>query len=419
MALQVDKAKAESKFRELGFPTTREENWRYTNVAPIAKLKLQSAAKPASVDRAKLEAAAFASFPADRMVFVNGVYAPELLSVAATAGSAQIVSLSMALAKRPAWFETSFGLLAPWKENAFAALNAASLSDGAAILVPKGKKLDRPIHLIFAMSEKTEGAFAAPRVLVVAEEGAAATIVESFVSLEDGATFTNPVAEILVGRNASVRHIRIQRESEKAFQVGTTNASVARDGRYHSTVITMGGALVRNDLAVLLDGEGAECTLDGFYMTRGKQHADNHTTIEHATPHGTSRELYKGLLLGESRAVFHGRIVVQPHAQKTDAQQSNKNLLLSKKAEANTKPQLEIYANDVKCKHGATVGQLDEKAIFYLLSRGIGEEEARGILAHAFADEVIDRIEIPEIRRGLDALLLEELPKHHDLRSVS
>lgn len=419
MTLRVDKAKAQTRFRELGFPTTREEGWRYTNVAPIAKLKLQSAAKPARIDRAKLEAVAFASFPAERMVFVNGVFVPELSSLAAGVSGAQVLPLTVAMVQRPAWFEASFGLLAPWKDNVFAALNASSLSDGAAILVSKGKKLDRPIHLIFAMSEKTEGAFAAPRVLVVAEEGSAASIVESYVSLEDGATFTNPVAEILVGRNASVRHIRVQRESEKSFQVGTTNASVARDGRYHSTVVTMGGALVRNDLSVLLDGEGAECTLDGFYMTRGKQHADNHTTIEHATPHGTSRELYKGLLLGESRAVFHGRIVVQPHAQKTDAQQSNKNLLLSKSAEANTKPQLEIYANDVKCKHGATVGQLDEKAIFYLLSRGIGEDEARGILAHAFADEVIDRIEIPEIRRGLDALLLEELPKHQDLREVS
>lgn len=419
MALRVNKEMARARFAELGFPTTRQEEWRYTNVAPIAKLKLQPAAKPAEIDYAKLEAAAFATFAADRMIFINGVFVPEMSSAMASTGGAQILPLSLAMTQRPGWFEASFGLLAPWKENAFAALNASSASEGVAIYLPKGVAHNRPVHLIFAMSEKSEGAFSAPRTLIVAEAGSRATIVESFVSLEDGATFTNPVAELLVGANASVRHVRIQRESEKAFQVGTTSASVARDGRYHSTVVTMGGALVRNDLSIRLEGEGAECTADGFYMTRGKQHADNHTTIEHACPHGTSRELYKGILLGESRAVFHGRIVVQPDAQKTDAQQTNKNLVLSKAAEANTKPQLEIYANDVKCKHGATVGQFDEKAIFYLLSRGIGEEEARGILAHAFADEVIDRIEIPEIRRGLDALLLEELPKHQDLREVS
>ena len=320
----------------------------------------------------KLDELSFGRFESDRLVFVDGVFASALSSAG--------------------------GFVAP------------DGREGALVHLPKGALHERPVHLLFVATGGSPGQASHPRVRLVADEGSSATLVESYFSLRDADYSTNPRTEVSVGPNASVEHYRLQREAPSASHVAETRASVQRDGRYHSVAVSLGAKVARHRLDALLEGEGAECRLDGFYMVGGEQRVENLTAIDHARPYGTSRELYKGILHGKARAVFNGRIVVRSDAQKTDAWQTNKNLVLSEGAEANSTPQLEIFANDVKCKHGATIGRLDEAAIFYLLSRGIGRAEARSILSHAFADEVIDRMKIEALRKGLDCLLLLSMP---------
>ena len=284
--------------------------------------------------------------------------------------------------------------------------------------MPRGKDGEQPIHLLFVASSHGEPTVSHPRNLIIVGDNSQVAIVESYVGLDGGVYFTNAVTEIVAGQNAVIDYYKLQQESAEAFHIATLAVHQDRSSNFTSHSISLGGALVRNDVKARLDAEGVECTLNGLYMASGHQLVDNHTSIDHAKPHCSSHELYKGVLDGKSKGVFSGKIIVRPDAQKTDAKQTNKNLLLSADSVIDTKPQLQIYADDVKCTHGATVGQLDKDAIFYLRSRGIGHEDARSLLTYAFANEIISRIKIPSVREQLNAAVLQWLPKAPEVKDA-
>jgi Fe-S cluster assembly protein SufD len=312
---------------------------------------------------------------------------------------------------------------ARYRDRAFVALNTALMEDGAYVRIPRGVIVEEPIHLLFVGSA-ADGAPAVshPRILIVAEENSQATVIETFVGVGDGVGrptpglpdggvyFTNAVTEIVAAENAVLDHYRVQRESETAFHIATQWVQQARSSNFASHAISLGGALVRTDITAVLDGPGIESTLNGLYVVGGQQHVDTHTAIDHAQPHCNSHELYKGILDGRATAVFNGKIFVRQDAQKTDAKQTNQNLLLSRDAVIDTKPQLEIFADDVRCTHGATVGQLDADALFYLRSRGIDAAEARALLTYAFASDILGRIKVAPLRTALEELLFTRLP---------
>jgi Fe-S cluster assembly protein SufD len=298
---------------------------------------------------------------------------------------------------------------AGYHNNGLAALNTAFMQSGLFLWIPKGIKLETPVQVTFLMDADQADRASFPRLLVVAEENSSATLIESFVSTRNQQYFTNAVAEIVLKDGARLEHYRMQRESDKAFHTSITSASLGRNSSYDTTAINLGGRLSRHDIAVLLDHEGAECWVDGLYLVGADQHTDTHSVIDHQQPHCNSHQLYKGILDGNARAVFNGKIFVREGAQKTDAMQTNKNLLLSQQARIDTKPQLEIYADDVKCAHGAAVGQIDEEELFYLQARGINPELGRSLLTYGFAEEVIGKIKIDSIRSQLDEVVLRQL----------
>ena len=397
-----------ARFAELGFPSTRQEEWRFTSVAPIVETEFSLAPNgAASVAPAVADGLGFGASSV-RLVFVNGQFAPKLSRLAAVDG-VEAGSLADAVTRDADGVGEHLGRLTPG-DGPFAALNSAFLRDGAYVRVAPGITLDRPIHLMFLAAPGDRPTMSHPRVLVVVGENSQAGIVESYGSAGKGVHFTNAVSEIVVGAHAVVDHYKVLRESLQALHVATIQASLARSSSFSSQNITLGGALVRNDSNAVLDGEGVDCTLNGLYLVNGRRLVDNHTLIDHAKPHCTSHELYKGILDGRARAVFNGKIIVRPDAQKTDAKQSNKALLLSEGARLNTKPQLEIFADDVKCTHGATIGQLDADALFYLRVRGLSATRARSMLIHAFASDVLTRIKAPAIRSQLEAVMLDQLP---------
>jgi len=295
--------------------------------------------------------------------------------------------------------------IAPFDQHAFVALNTAFLDDGAYLKLPAGAIVPQPIHVLFITTSAAGRPVTHPRVLIVLEPNSQASVVETYAGDPDAAYFTNAVTEIVLGENAVLHHCKVQHESAAAYHIGSMQVRAGRSSTCASHSISLGGALVRNDIVAVLNGEGAECTLNGLYLADGQRLVDNHTTIDHAQPHCASREVYKGILADRARGVFNGKIVVRPDAQKTDAKQTNRALLLSADALINTKPQLEIFANDVKCTHGAAVGQLDDEAVFYLRSRGLGEAAARQLLIHAFAAEVLDRLSIEPIRARVEETL--------------
>lgn len=410
--VQQVRKRAILSFQETGFPTPRDEEWKYTNVAPLARIDFQPA-QPAG-DRSlekNLERFRFANLQCRRLVFVNGFHAPELSSQESPPAGLRVGSLASAISENPHFLQAHLARYATFQEHAFNALNTAFIQDGAFIHVPKGCIVQEPIHLLFLSSVDSQPTVSHPRNLIVTEENTQLTVIEHYLSRRDGVHFTNPVTELVVGENAVVEHYKLQQENEDTFHVATLQFYQGGSSSLASHSITLGGNLVRNNLNAVLDGEGADCVLNGLYLLGGEQHVDNHTGIEHAKAHCTSRELYKGVLDGRARGVFHGRILVRPGAQKTDSKQTNKNLLLSNQALINTKPQLEIYADDVKCTHGATIGQLDNDAIFYLRSRGIGAEVARSLLIYAFAGEIVNRIKVEALRSQLDDFLFNWLPK--------
>ncbi|MGH7429263.1 MAG: Fe-S cluster assembly protein SufD, partial [Candidatus Methylomirabilaceae bacterium] len=344
-------------------------------------------------------------------VFVNGRYSPQLSSFRSLSKGVTAGSLAAALETDPTSLEPHLTRYARHEEHPFVALNTAFIEDGAFVHVPKGQVLNEPIHLLYVSTAGGTPGVSHPRNLIVVDDESQAMVVESYVGLGRDVYFTNAVTEIVGGRNTVIDYCKLERESEGAFHIATLQARLDRNSTFTSHAIDLGGALVRNDLNAVLAAEGVECTLNGLYMTKGQQHVDNHTRIDHVKPHCNSRELYKGVLDGRSRGVFNGKIYVHKDAQKTDAKQTNKNLLLSENAVINTKPQLEIYADDVKCTHGSTIGQIDQDALFYLRSRGIGRQTARSLLTYAFASEMINRIRIAPIRVQLETLLVTRLPE--------
>jgi len=405
-----------ARFIKLGFPTTRNEDWRFTSVAPIAKIPFGLAAFPSNgVTGKTLERFTFGNWASHTLVFLNGHFSQKLSSLRTLSRGAQLSNLATALRRDPAGLEAQLGRYANYDDHPFVALNTAFISDGAFVYIPKDTIVEEPIHLLFIATASGEPQVSHPRNLIVAGANTQAKIVESYVGLDNAVYFTNAVTEIVAGENSVIDHYKLQRESVHAFHVATLQIQQARSTSFSTHSISMGGALVRNDVNAVLDGEGCESVLNGLYLVRGQQHVDNHTKIDHAKPHCSSRELYKGILDEKARGVFNGRIIVRPGAQKTDSKQTNKNLLLSEEALVNTNPQLEIYADDVKCTHGATIGQLSADALFYLRSRGIRLGTARNLLTYAFASDITGRIKIEPIRRELENVLFSRLPQNERL----
>ena len=395
------------RFTEVGFPTPRNEQWKYTRTAPIEKHDFGFPA-PGSVTPEQLEPFLFADLECDRLVFVNGRFDGSLSRL--TGDGLRVESLAEVLRSEPALVESHLVRYGDVGRNAFTALNAAFMLDGAYIHLPRHHRAERPIHLLF-VSTADGGEFAAhTRNLVVAEEGSAARVIESYAALGEASYLNNSATEVVLGANSELEHYKLQEESLDGFHVATLDVHQERDSRFISHAVSFGARLARQDINAVLDGEGAECRLYGLYVADGRQHVDYHTTVDHARPHGTSREFYTGIVGGRARGVFNGRVHVHQDAQKTDSEQSNKNLLLSRNAEVDAKPELEIYADDVKCSHGATVGQLDDNMLFYLRSRGIDREAARGLLTYGFAQDVIDQMSLEPVRDHLERILVTRVP---------
>jgi Fe-S cluster assembly protein SufD len=417
--LQDLRERAAVRFSALGFPSVREEEWRFTNVSPIATGEFRLA-DAAAVTLPQLEAFPFGA-AAHRVVVVNGRFSPELSRVAALPAGVRAGSLAAFingdLQADSEVAQRHLGQLADFNTRAFAALNTAHVYDGAYVHIPDRVVLTEPLQLLFVSTNGSapEGTVSHPRCLIVAGDRSQSRIVETYVG-SDSVYFTNAVTEVFVGENAIVDHYKVQQESLTAFHIASMHVNAARSATFSSHSFSLGGLLVRNDVLATLDGEGAEVTLNGLYLADGDRLVDNHTTIDHARPHCPSHEIYKGILGGRARAVFNGKIIVRPDAQKTDAKQTNRALLLSDGALINTKPQLEIFADDVKCTHGAAIGQLDEDAIFYLRARGLTFFEARDMLIHAFAGDILQRVQIEPLKAALEAELYAQLAK--DLAEV-
>jgi len=403
------------RFAGQGFPTKRDEDWKYTSTTAIEKLTFVPVPRGMNgVTAAELAALELRS-ARHLLVFVNGWYSPALSSVGELPAGVIVGSLADALDSMPQALEPF--LADSNGDTVFGALNAAFVTDGAFVYVPVGVAIEEPVHLLFIAT----GAATAihPRNMIVAEPGANTMVIEHYVGPAGVAYFTNAVTRIVAGRNAAVEHYKVQEEGAQAFHVGAIRAGQGRDSRLVSHSIALGAALARNDIASTFAAEGCQAELNGLYLTGGRQHVDHHTLIDHAKPGGTSREHYRGILDGASRAVFNGRVIVQKDAQHTDAHQDNHNLLLSRDAEVDTKPQLEIYADDVKCTHGATVGNLDEAQMFCLRSRGIEEATAKSLLVYAFAHDVIERVRVALLRSRLQQTLLHRLPQGERIKELA
>ncbi len=399
-----------ARFYELGFPTTHDEDWRFTNLAPIAQIAFQPA-PPVSLDRHHLERFRIPGVGCV-LVFVNGRYAPALSSLVVSPPGAKIGSLADALLNDRERIEDHLARYADFSRDAFLALNTAFLEDGAFVYVSKGVIVEEPIHILYVSTPGDAPAMVHPRNLIVAEEDSQLTVVEDYVSLGTGSpVFSNAVTELVAGQHTVVSHYLLEREDTQSFNVSTLRLQQDRSASVASHSVLFGGALVRNNVHPVLAGEGGDCLINGLFLGRGRQHLDNYMLVEHASPHCDSRQFYNGILDDQSRGVFHGRIIVHKGAQKTDAKQTNRNLLLSDGAQIDTKPQLEIYADDVKCTHGATIGQIEEEALFYMRSRGLAESEARALLLFAFASESLDRMKPGPVRDYLAALVPQYLPK--------
>jgi Fe-S cluster assembly protein SufD len=392
-----------ARFQALGFPTTKNEDWHFTSVAPIAERTFRPAATGAAIEKADIDRFNFGESGWLTLVFVNGAFSKDLSSDLPLGNKVRVTNLASAIKAGTAGIDRHIGKIATFEQHAFTALNTAFISDGAFIEIGADAVVEQPIHLLFVSDG--EGV-SHPRNLIVTARHSRATVIESYVSLANGAYFTNAVTEISLGEGSHLDHYKLQRESESAFHVGTVQVREARDSQLHSFSLAVGGLLARTNIYTSLDGDAATCTLNGLYLTDGAQHVDNQTSIEHIAPNCPSHELYKGVLDGRSHGVFNGKVYVHPEAQKTDGKQSNNNLLLSPTARVDTKPQLEIFADDVKCTHGATVGRLDELAMFYLNSRGIGPETARILLTYAFAADVLETIELEPLRVQLEKMVL-------------
>ncbi len=404
--LRALRRQALEHFAELGLPSTRREEWRYTNLTPLAKIPFElPSGSPESVSRDAVEARSIPVLACSSFVFVDGRYSAELSVPRVLSGSVRVESLARVSAEAPDAIEPHLGRYANCKEHPFAALNTAFLDDGAALLIPPGTRVENPLHVVFLSTDGGGTSVRHPRVLIVAGAGSRVVVIQDHVSLGEAPGFTNVVTEVHAGRDAEVDLSIVQRENASTFHVSGLHLRQERDSRFAAHTITLGGSLVRNDVVALLGDEGASCQLDGLFVGGRSQVLDSHTLIDHAMPHGTSRELYKGILGGRAKGVFRGRVIVRPDAQGTNAYQSNPNLLLNDGAEIDTKPQLEIHADDVKCSHGSSIGQLDQEALFYLRTRGLAEAAARDLLTRGFASEILARLPVAALGEGLAELL--------------
>lgn len=402
-AVEFDvREQAALRFKQLGWPTTKLEEWKYTNVAPISNTEWRLDDDPVADRRlGNLLDATLRGKALAELIFVNG----RLHERAGSAPGLQVVPLSEA-SSYPL-FERHYSRYADYQRHAFTALNTANAQDGSFIVVPEGAAPAGFIHILFVGCG--DGIWSHPRNLIVAGRGSQITVVETFVGT--GKYFTNAVTEIVAGDGAHVDHYKVEREAIDAFHVGTVQIHQERSSNVTSRSVSLGGGLVRNEVNVALAGEGAGLTLDGLFILAGTQHVDNHTVIDHVMPHCDSLELYKGILDDNSRGIFDGTIIVRPDAQKTNSRQVNRNLLLSETAIVDSKPTLEIHNDDVKCSHGSTIGQLDEEAMFYLRARGIGEREARSLLIYAFASEIVDRMKVDAVKEQIRGMMFRRIPK--------
>jgi Fe-S cluster assembly protein SufD len=404
-----------TRFQETGFPTTHDEDWRFTNTSPITKTRFHLAdADDSSVSADDLKQFGVADF-ACCLVFVNGRYSPRLSRIPALPKGVKLGGLAEQLAANETYVENHLGKYLNFRRDAFAALNTAFLEDGASLFVPRNTVVEGPIYVLYVSTSGKAALMDHPRNLIVAEAGSQATIVEDYVSLgsnpaNEEPAFSNTATELVAGDNAVINHVMIVRENRQTNNISTLRIQQERSSNVSSHSILLGGGLVRNNVHPVLGGEGCECLINGLFMGNESQHLDNYMLVEHASPHCGSRQFYNGILAGQSHGVFHGRIIVHKDAQKTDAKQTNRNLLLSDDALIDTKPQLEIYADDVKCTHGATIGKLEAAALFYARSRGLDEASARHLLLLAFANECLERMNEGAVRDHVERLITEWLP---------
>ena len=398
------------KLEELSFPTLKDEDWKYTNVSPILKENFIPAvsADKLVLTKADIEKYLFKKFDYYLAVFVNGIFSPELSDLNDLQDGLTVDSLANVSKNKPELIKEYFGKAIDIN-NAFVALNTAYSFDGIVITVAKGKIIEKPVQVLFINGSEKQNILSVPRNLVIAAENSQVKTIFNFAGVDGLPYFTNSITEAFTGDNAVVDIYKIQNENENAFHIEKTQAIQNRSSVFNHHSITFGGSIVRNDLNSVLNGEGIECHYYGIYLGKDKQHIDNHTFVDHAKPNCMSNELYKGILDDDSHGVFNGQIIVRRDAQKTNAFQSNKNVLLSDTAKIDTKPQLEIFADDVKCSHGATIGHLDDVAYFYIRSRGIPDELAKSMLINAFTDDVLETIKIEEMREQLNHLIFEHL----------
>jgi Fe-S cluster assembly protein SufD len=399
--------RAFGRFRELGFPATNVEDWKYTDVRSLAAQPLHLAGD--NEDTASLRRLLDDAGLTANLVFVNGRFRPDLSTDLPPARGVTVSNLAAVLRDDPSLIEGHLGRYADFDTQHFTALNTAFLQDGAVISLAAGAHLDDPLHVLYVTSASNDAVMSHPRNLIVAGEGSKGVIIETYAGA--GQTFycTNALTEISLETGAEVTHYRVQEDGPAAFHIGTVETRQGAGSRFSSWALSVGAALARTDVNTAFDAEEASCSFDGLYVAGGRQHVDHHTCIDHRQPHCTSRQLYKGILDDRSSGVFNGKVFVRPQAQKSDAAQINKNLLLSEGAVIDTKPQLEIFADDVRCSHGATVGRLDEEAAFYLRSRGISQAEARNMLVYAFANELIDRLPAESLQQRLRQTLSSRL----------
>lgn len=399
------KEDAIDNFVKLGFPTIKDEDWRFTNILPIVKsqFSLQSE-KPVDIGKIDLNKYIIPELNSHLMVFVDGIFSKELSNIKTTNSNVKIKPISESLIDDSNVIDQYIFKCADIETEAFTALNTAYFFDGAFVYVPKNTVLEQAVHILYISSDSNSCMYS-PRNLIVVEDSSQAIVIEHYVSLQDSVYLSNTVSEVVIGENSTLDHYFIEQESKKAFSISTLEIKQGRNSNLNSHSILLGGSIVRNNIHPVLSGEGCNSTINGLFMSSGRQHMDNFMKIEHASPHCDSRQLYNGILADKSRGVFHGRIIVHKDAQKTDAKQTNRNLLLSDFAKIDTKPQLEIYADDVKCTHGATIGQLDKDSLFYLRSRGIEQPLAKAILLRAFASQSIETIRDLPIRNYVEKLV--------------
>jgi Fe-S cluster assembly protein SufD len=401
---------AVKQFEQLGFPTIRHEEWKYSNVNGLLKqgFDLDETTTLTIDDLTPLE---IPNLEGNILYFVNGRYHAELSRIVSPIEQLQITNFADALKTEPELIASHFAHYADYQDNAFTALNTALATDGVVIRVPNNITVEQPVILRFITDTRAKNIASQPRNLIVVGKNAELMLAESYRTLGDGASFVNVVTEIVLSRDARMQYYKVQNETEKAYHIGTTQVNQTDNSHFYSATVTLNGNFVRNNLNIRLDGQYAEAFMYGLYMPNGRQHVDNHTLVDHAMPNSYSNELYKGILDDNSTGVFNGKIFVRPDAQKTNAYQSCKNVVLSPGASMNTKPQLEIFADDVKCSHGTTTGQLNDEALFYMRSRGIPKDEARTLLLYAFSQDVLSQIKIQPIREYLERVVTEKLGK--------